>query len=304
MSNYRKYADIQQETWRECDIMAHILTFTPIQSGSKWRRLSGSKEQNRAAWNERARRELAHTEMAGGEQFRDPWKYIDDCGWLGREVKGKRVLCLAAGGGWHGPLFASAGALVTVVDISPEMLARDKAVAAAHRLTMRLLELSMDDLGGLQEGEFELVIQPVSTCYLPDINRVYREVARVTAAGGIYISQHKQPANLQAETISTRGGYAVTEAYYRSGALPSALEGAIHRESGTLEYLHRWDDLLGGLCRSGFVIEDVAEPRHGDGGAQPGTFRHRSWYIPPYITLKARRTTTTARKTATVWTPR
>jgi SAM-dependent methyltransferase len=265
--------------------------------------LSFSHQQNRAAWNDRARRELTHTEMAGDAQFSDPWKYIDDCGWLGRDVKGKRVLCLAAGGGWHGPLFASAGASVTVVDISPEMLARDRAAAAARGLAMRLLEASIDDLAVLGEGEFDLVIQPVSTCYLADINRVYREVARVTAAGGIYISQHKQPANLQAETVSTREGYAITEAYYRSGALPAASDGAVHRESGTLEYLHRWDDLLGGLCRSGFVIEDVAEPRHGDGGAQPGTFRHRSWYIPPYITFKARRTSAPAKKTAAVWTP-
>jgi SAM-dependent methyltransferase len=272
-------------------------------SEPNWHTLSLSQEQNREAWNERARRGLAHTELAGNAQFSDPWKYIDDCGWLGRDVKGKRVLCLAAGGGWHGPLFASVGATVTVVDISPEMLARDKAVAAQHGLAMRLLEASMDDLAALAEGEFELVIQPVSTCYVTDINRVYREVARVTATGGLYISQHKQPVNLQGETLSTRRGYAITEPYYRNGALPQVPEGSIHRESGTLEYLHRWDDLLGGLCRSGFVIEDVAEPRHGDGGAQPGTFRHRSWYIPPYITFKARRTHAPVTKAHKLWTP-
>jgi SAM-dependent methyltransferase len=272
-------------------------------AGSNCRPLSLSQDRNREAWDDRARRGLAHTEAAGAAQFRDPWKYIDDCGWLDRNLKGKRVLCLAAGGGWHGPLFASVGATVTVADISPEMLARDKAVASEHRLEMRLLERSMDDLAGLAEGEFDLVIQPVSTCYVPDINRVYGEVARVTAAGGIYISQHKQPVNLQAETVSTRGGYTVKEAYYHTGALPEAPEGAIHRESGTFEYLHRWDDLLGGLCRSGFVIEDVAEPRHGDGGAQAGTFRHRSWYIPPYVTFKARRTSVPAPKTPQLWTP-
>jgi len=265
--------------------------------------LSHSQEQNREAWNERARRGAAHTEMAGNAQFTNPWTYIDDCGWLERDVKGKRVLCLAAGGGWHGPIFASVGATVTVVDLSPEMLARDKAVASEHGWAMRLLERSMDDLNGLAEHEFDLVIQPVSTCYVADINRVYREVARVTRPAGLYISQHKQPANLQAETITTRGGYALTEAYYRSGALPPAAEGAVHRESGTLEYLHRWDDLLGGLCRSGFVIEDVAEPRHGDGGAQPGTFRHRSWYIPPYITFKARRIHGRVTKAHKLWTP-
>lgn len=182
------------------------------------------------------------------------------------------------------------------------MLARDKALAAERGLEIRVIEASMDDLSPLGDAEFDIVIQPVSTCYLPDINKVYREVARVTAAGGLYISQHKQPGNLQAGARFNAGTYAITEAYYRTGPLPPDSDGSVHRESGTLEYLHRWDDLLGGLCRSGFVIEDVAEPRHGDGGAARGSFRHRSWYIPPYITFKARRTSANPPKVG-LWTP-
>ena len=53
--------------------------------------------------------------------------------------------------------------------------------------------------------------------------------------------------------------------------------------------MHRWEEIIGGLCRSGFVIEDLAEPKHGDHAAEPGTFRHRSQYIPPYVAIKARR---------------
>jgi hypothetical protein len=148
----------------------------------------------------------------------------------------------------------------------------------------------MDNLSMLPGEHFQIVVQPVSTCYVPDVAAVYREVARVTAPGGLYISQHKQPANLQAEAACVRGGYLLSEPYYRNGPLPPVLPGSWHREAGTLEFLHRWDDLLGGLCRSGFVIEDVAEPNHGDPRAEPGSFHHRSFYVPPYIKLKARRT--------------
>jgi hypothetical protein len=63
-----------------------------------------------------------------------------------------------------------------------------------------------------------------------------------------------------------------------------------HRENGTVEFLHRWDELIGGLCRSGFVIEDLVEPRHGRPQAEPGSFAHRSFYLPPFVTIKARRT--------------
>ena len=65
--------------------------------------------------------------------------------------------------------------------------------------------------------------------------------------------------------------------------------GSLVREEGTLEYLHRWDQLLGDLCRSGFVIEDLIEPAHNKQDAERGSFGHRSQFLPPYIRIKARR---------------
>ena len=47
-------------------------------------------------------------------------------------------------------------------------------------------------------------------------------------------------------------GYELIEPYYRSGPLPPVV-GSPHREEGTLEYLHRWEELLGLMCRAGFV---------------------------------------------------
>ena len=74
---------------------------------------------NRRIWDERARRRAGHTETAARSDFADPLAAADPLGWIPRPVTGKRILCLAAGGGKHGPLFAKAGAIVTVVDISP-----------------------------------------------------------------------------------------------------------------------------------------------------------------------------------------
>ena len=42
--------------------------------------------------------------------------------------------------------------------------------------------------------------------------------------------------------------------------------------SGDVEFLHRWEELLGLMCRSGFVIEDMCEPRHADPQAVVGSF--------------------------------
>jgi SAM-dependent methyltransferase len=212
-------------------------------------------------------------------------------------------LCLAAGGGKQGPLFAAAGAIVTVVDLSGEMLALDRQVAAEQGVDLRTVQTSMDDLAMFEPGEFDCVVQPVSTCYLPDVRAVYREVARVTAAGGLYISQHKQPASLQADAGPSPRGYELTELYYRSGPLPE-VTGSLHREEGTHEFLHRWEDLVGGLCQSGFVIEDLVEPLHADPSAAPGTFKHRSCYAAPYVRIKARRITGNGSAAGKLWLPK
>jgi SAM-dependent methyltransferase len=246
-------------------------------------------ELNRRAWDDLVRDRQRFTIPARDEDFVDPLAKLDSIGWLGGNIHGKRLLCLAAGGGKHGPLYAAAGAVVTVVDLSPAMLELDRQVAAERKLELRTVLNSMDDLAACQDGEFDIVIHPVSTCYVPQLQPVYREVARVTRPGGLYVSQHKQPASLQADVQPSAHGYELVEPYYRSGPLPP-VTGSLHREAGTLEYLHRWEELLGGLCRAGFVIEDLAEPLHAAPDATRGSFSHRSQFVAPYVRIKARRT--------------
>jgi SAM-dependent methyltransferase len=257
-----------------------------------------SVHHNRRAWDEMAARGQRFTRAAADEDFVNPLATVDQVGWLGGEIRGMRLLCLAAGGGKHGPLYAAAGAIVTVVDISPAQLELDRAVAAERRIELRTVEASMDDLSMFAAGEFDVIIQPVSTCYVPDIGSVYREVSRITRAGGLYISQHKSPTSLQADVQLSARGYELIEPYYRGGPLPPVV-GSPHREEGTLEYLHRWEEIVGLMCRAGFVIEDLIEPLHGKADLPPGTFGHRSRYIAPYVRIKARR----LGRASNIWAP-
>jgi SAM-dependent methyltransferase len=259
---------------------------------------------NRRAWDDMAAKGQRFTRAAADEDFANPLATVDQVGWLGRDIRGKRVLCLAAGGGKHGPLYAAAGAIVTVVDISAAQLELDRVVATERRLELKTVEASMDDLSMFIPAEFDIVIQPVSTCYLPEIGPVYRQIARITLPGGLYISQHKSPVSLQADTHPSARGYELIEPYYHTGPLPSVV-GSPHREEGTLEYLHRWEQIIGLLCRAGFVIEDLVEPLHAKADATPGTFPHRSRYLAPYIRIKARRTADEVAISAgkQLWTP-
>lgn len=261
-------------------------------------------QHNRRAWDKMVRQRQRFTRPAPDEDFANPLAVVDGVGWLGGDIRGQRLLCLAAGGGKHSALYAAAGAEVTVIDISPAMLELDRQVAAERKLCVRTIEASMDDMPALATGEFDIVIHPVSTCYVPAIGPVYQEVARVTRAGGLYISQHKTPASLQADVAPTPRGYELVEPYYRDGPLPSVV-GSSHREEGTLEYLHRWEELLGLMCRAGFVIEDLLEPQHAKEGAEPGSFGHRGRFVAPYVRIKARRTGMAAGNvvTKTIWQP-
>ena len=245
-------------------------------------------QRNATAWNRLAERGSQFARVATDAECLNPLGTLDSRGWLPASVEGMDVLCLAAGGGWQSILYAAAGANVTVVDISRSMLNRDHTEAGRRGLTVRVIEGSMDDLSMLDDRRFDIVHQPVSTCYVRDVGPVFAEIARVLRDGGLYISQHKQPTSLQITRRTEREHYVVGIEYFHQGPLP-ATEDTAYRENGTVEFLHRWDDLVGKLCRSGFAIEDLREPRRADQTAAPGHYGHRGRFVPPYVRLKARR---------------
>ena len=262
------------------------------------------RRQNQSAWNRLADgSQFAHP--ATDEECQEPLKTLDGRGWLPNSVSGLDVLCLASGGGWQSILYASAGARVTVVDLSQGMLDLDSREAARRRLSVRTINASMDDLSMLQDESFDIVHQPVSTCYVPDLVRVYSEISRVLRDHGLYISQHKQPTSTQITRRDERNHFVVGIEYYHTGPLPPT-EDTSYRERGTVEYLHRWDELIGGLCRTGFVLEDLREPRRADTKAPVEHFGYRGRFIPPYVRLKARRLSRNRNQTAEapkIWLP-
>jgi SAM-dependent methyltransferase len=231
---------------------------------------------------------------ASDAELVDPLRTVDPLGWLGASIAGRTVLCLAAGGGRQSTLYASAGAKVTVVDLSPAMLELDRQAARERRLSIRPIQASMDQLDMLNACEFDIVIHPVSTCYLPEVGPVFREVARVLRPGGLYISQHKSPISLQASCHLDAGQrFSLEHTYYREDPIPvlseSSPAGRRLRERGAVEYLHRLEQLIGGICRAGMVIEDLIEPVHAEEAAEPGSFGHRAKFIAPYLRMKARK---------------
>ena len=265
----------------------------------------GVLAHNARAWDRLAAGRDALTRPAADGAFADPRTWLGSGGtagrsWLPERLDGLTVLCLAAGGGKHGPLYAAAGAAVTVVDLSPAMLALDREVARERRIDMEILQGSMDDLSMLKPAHYDLVIHPVSTCYVPDVGRVFTEVARVTKPGGCYVSQHKSPTSLQASVeTGASGHYELVHPHGGGEPLPPAPPSRL-REAGTQEFIHSLTALLGGICAAGFTIEDVCEPDHTLSAAAAGSFAHRASFVAPYLRVLARRSAVLAGAAAAI----
>lgn len=263
------------------------------------------RTRNRAAYDRLVREGAVFAKVATDEECQRPLAVLDSRGWLPKSVVGLKVLCLAAGGGWQSILYATAGAEVTVVDLSPEMLALDQREAKRRGLSLKLIEASMDDLPMLGESQFDIVHQPVSTCYVPQLLPVFQEVARVLKPTGHYISQHKSPVSLQISHRTNKNEYVIGLDYYHEGPLP-AVEDTSYREAGAIEYLHRYEEILGSMCQAGLVIEAFSEPKRANTEAKPGDYRHRGNFIAPYLRIKARRSEqaqTPANNKSQLWTP-
>jgi len=180
------------------------------------------------------------------------------------EMQGADVLCLASGGGQQGPIFAAAGARVTVLDNSPRQLAADRAVAEREGLQLATVQGQMADLSVFPDESFDLVFHPVSNLFAPAVRPVWREAHRVLRRGGVLLVGFMNPDVYLFDLELADEG--VLEVRYR---LPYCdLEDApaeVRRryiEAGEpLEFSHSLEDQIGGQADAGFVIAGLYEDR-------------------------------------------
>lgn len=171
--------------------------------------------------------------------------------WLG-DLRGKKVLCLAGAGGLQAPLLACAGAEVTVVDLSERMLDKDREVAAREGLNIRTVHENMCDLSCFEDESFDLVLNPPSLFYVPDVMPVFREVYRVLKRGGSFIMISMAPIAYVCEYDDKSACYkAVNRMPYRS---------TDHADQGDwVEYGHTMESYIGGQLQCGFVLTGYME---------------------------------------------
>ena len=184
--------------------------------------------------------------------------------WLG-EVKAKQILCLAGGGGHQGPILAAAGADVTVFDLSAKQLQLDKEVAKENGLEIHIEQGDMTDLSCFGDECFDLIINPCSVNFCPEVLPVWREAYRVLRNGGELIAGMINPVNFlfDAESLE-KGKFVVRHRIpYSDWDLPEEERERTIGPERPIDFGHSLEDLIGGQAATGFHIIDMFEDRWG-----------------------------------------
>ena len=232
---------------------------------------------NRNAWDRAVDRKSRWTVPVSREKVaaarRGSWEIVltptkaVPRGWF-PDFRDAEILCLASGGGQQGPVLAaageSAGARVTVLDISPRQLAQDRQVAEREGLGLVTVEGDMRDLSVFSEAMFDLIVHPCSNLFVPDVRPVWRECARVLKRGGVLMAGFVNPVIYMFDQKKIDAGVLEVRHELPYSDLTSISEterDSYIRAGEALEFGHTLTDQIGGQLDAGFVITDFFEDR-------------------------------------------
>lgn len=197
--------------------------------------------------------------------------------WLG-DLRGKRVLALASGGGQQGPIFVAAGAEVTVLDYTPEQLEAERMVAQREGYDIDLVRADMTKPLPYESQTFDLVFNPVSLCYIRDVEPLWREVARVLKPGGVLLTGFDTVINFIVDESEQR---IVWRHPFDPLTQPEALV-FLQKDDSGMQFGHDLTQTLGGMIKAGLRIMDLYEDTNGEG-------RLHELNIPTYLAVRAQR---------------
>jgi ubiquinone/menaquinone biosynthesis C-methylase UbiE len=218
--------------------------------------------------------------------------YLSDCkpvpnAWF-PGLNGLKVLCLASGGGQQAPIFAGFGADVTLLDASPKQLAQDQYVAKRENLNIRIVEGDMADLSAFEDRSFELIFNPPSTMFVPELAPIWHECYRVLSAGGLLMTGFINPDEFIFDdvAIDEKGVLEVKHSlpYVEYETLNKEVLEQHIRNKEMFHFSHTMETQLGGLMKAGFVITDFYEDRRPEEDGNP--IRH---YMPSYYVARAKK---------------
>ena len=180
--------------------------------------------------------------------------------WFG-ELRGKRVLGLASGGGQQMPIFAALGAVCTVLDYSKRQLESERAVAAREGYDIEIVRADMSKPLPFPDESFDLIFHPVSNCYVREVRPIWRECLRVLRPGGRLLAGLDNGVNFITDDEERE---IVNRLPFDPLANPDQME-LLRRTDGGVQFSHTLSEQIGGQLEAGFRLLALYEDTNGSG---------------------------------------
>ena len=176
------------------------------------------------------------------------------------DFRGKRMLDLGCGYGWHCIYAAEHGASAVVgIDISRRMLEVARAKTSFPQVRYRCV--AMEDME-FDEGSFDVVLSSLALHYIEDFEPVVRKVHRFLKPGGSFLFSVEHPVFTAYGTQDWYYGekgeilHFPVDNYYYEGKRVAHFLG-----ENVIKYHRTLTTYLNGLLANGFQINSVVEPQ-------------------------------------------
>jgi len=180
--------------------------------------------------------------------------------WFG-ELKGKKLLGLASGGGQQIPIFAALGAECTVLDYSEHQCESERLVAQREGYQVQIIQGDMTKRLPFEEEAFDIIFHPVSNCYVEDVKSIFKECYRVLKKGGILLCGLDNGMNFIFDDDETTVKYTLPFNPLKDEKL---YEDSVKNDWG-IQFSHTFEEQIGGQLEAGFILTNVYEDTNGAG---------------------------------------
>lgn len=180
--------------------------------------------------------------------------------WFG-DLKGKKVLGLASGGGQQIPVFSALGAQCTVLDYSSKQCESERIVARREGYDVNVIQGDMTQRLPFEDETFDLIFHPVSNCYVEEVKPIFKECYRVLKKGGILLCGLSHEFPYVFDESETTMKYKLP---FNPLKDPVAYDDSIRNEWG-IAFSHSLEEQIGGQLEAGFILTNLYDDISGTG---------------------------------------
>ena len=177
-------------------------------------------------------------------------------------LKGCKVLGLASGGGQQMPILTAAGAYCTVLYYSERQLQREKMVAEREGYEIEIVRADMTKPLPFEDETFDMIVHPVSNCYVEEVLPIWRECYRVLKKGGRLLAGLDNGINFLFNEVDE--GLIVYSLPSNPLKDPQLYEESVKNGWG-VQFSHTLDEQIRGQIQAGFTLRDLYEDTDGVG---------------------------------------